>query len=880
METVEGSEKALMRKLGNALLLLLLLSFVCTLLTLAPLIRIMPAEAVGENWLTGWTYRKQHIITNSSASAGTGYQTQIVVNSSSLVTTNGTDIVNENGHAKVDWTDVRFTASDGSTLLSAYNETQNATSVTCWVKITDTLTAANATIYVYYGNSGASAYWSGDNTFLFFDYIPADGGTLNTTKWVISGTVSIASNQLKCSGDGGNNYAIQNSTTYPYFTNNVAARLSGRLDVTGAGNYIYMGLTHDNTFSTGCVYPDSPSGALTINTTGFTNTADSAVTTDHIFDVEWISSTSAQYIKDGSTLATHTTYVSSVSMGFGDNAISQNDHTYLNWGFIRKYFSPEPSHGGWGPEETYSDTTAPTFGNVGSNQTIAGNPILCHVLWADNVAVSGFILSTNNTGPWVNQTWTVTSNWGNGSFTLNATVGVPVGWREYGNDSSNNWNLTTIQTVTTVSVNLNLHTVDVNANTLTGSTVYMTNGTTIGIPTGLPPGSGYAIVGSSTWFVTATTNGWANYTGITNSTIYVYVAWYGLNVDSITQLTLTGNTTMDLSCLAYPFTVNTVRFWAASNATITASSYTSNILTLSFSGALNNYTLISSCPVIPRYILNVTYDIATCFTTYLSLKHYANATLTLSYESWGDLYVQATDQTLISASIVSGQLLIVPNGTHGLISTLSVHCGSLGNPTSTGGFTAGTFGMSIYSGTYVLNGQTLTLGWATSPFTSGIETTSTTGTSLSVNIVLAFPSSAGKGQVVNGTLTVTWNTYAVIYIWQVLCAAPYSSWIVNVGSLPLALQSAQAQGSASLNVTLTIPKDVADGNYQVPCSVTLQTPTGVAKTVGSTVSLTIGAVAPALNISIAYLWVSVSIGMFLLLFVTMFVRRRSRTRQF
>jgi hypothetical protein len=426
---------------------------------------------------------------------------------------------------------------------------------------------------------------------------------------------------------------------------------------------------------------------------------------------------------------------------------------------------------------------------------------------------------------------------------------------------------------------LNLHTVDVDGNTLTGTTVYMSNGTN-GVPSGLPPGTGYAVVGNNGWFTTITSNGWANYTGITNSTVYVYVKWYSLTVYSQTQLNLTGDTTTSLTCLCYPFTVSSVRFWAASDATVTAHSYASNILTLSFSSPLNNYTLISSCPVIPRYILNVTYDIATCFTTYLSLKHYANATLTLSYESWGDLYVQATDQTLISASIVSGQLLIVPNGTHGLISTLSVHCGSLGNPTSTAGFTAGTFGMAIYSGTYVLNGQTLTLGWATSPFTGGTGTTGTTGTSLSMNIVLTFPSSAGKGQVVNGTLTVTWNTYAMIYIWQVVCASPYSSWIVNVGALPLALQSAQAQGSASLNVTLTIPKDVADGNYQVPCSVTLQTPTGVAKTVGSTVNLTIGAAAQTININVTYLFFIVSIGMFLLLFVTMFVRRRSKARQF
>jgi hypothetical protein len=425
--------------------------------------------------------------------------------------------------------------------------------------------------------------------------------------------------------------------------------------------------------------------------------------------------------------------------------------------------------------------------------------------------------------------------------------------------------------------NLNLRTVDVASNPLTQAVVYMSNGTTAA-----PPGVGSIIIGGVSGYSSqlVSADGWANYTGQTNSTVTIFAKWYGLTVNQTFTLNFNVDTALNITCLAYPFTVNAVRFWAASNATITASSYSGNILTLSFSASLNNYTLISSCPIIPRYILNATYDIATSLSTYLSLAHYGNATLTLSYESWSDLYVQSTDQTLTSVSIVNGQLLIVPKGTNGTISTLKVHCGALGNPTVTEGFTTGTFGSSIYTGTYVINGQTLILGWAVSPFIGG-GTTGVTGPTISVNIAFTFPRTATQGQVVNGTLLVTWSSYAMIFIWQVACAQPYSNWAVNLGDLPLALQTPQTEGNATLNVTLTIPANVADGNYQVPASVTFQTPTGLAKTVGSTISLTIGAVAPTTNLGIPYLVMAGFLGLFSMFLLTLFVRKnRSKKGQF
>jgi len=98
-----------------------------------------------------------------------------------------------------------------------------------------------------------------------------------------------------------------------------------------------------------------------------------------------------------------------------------------------------------GPETT-GDTTPPTYSNVGINTTIPGQPWQFSVLWNDNVNVSGFIFGTNNTGVWLNDTWTAftafynsTAAWSNVTKTLNSTSGVTVVWRVWANDTSNNW---------------------------------------------------------------------------------------------------------------------------------------------------------------------------------------------------------------------------------------------------------------------------------------------------------------------------------------------------------------------------------------------------------------------------------------------------------
>jgi hypothetical protein len=122
---------------------------------------MIPAKA-GTTWLTGWQYRKAITINNTQNSNSlTDYQVKIVMDTASLISA---------GKLKADGSDLRFTDSDGSTLLSYWiQEGINTTNTIIWIKVPSIPASSTKTIYVYYGNSQASSLSNGTATFLTFD---------------------------------------------------------------------------------------------------------------------------------------------------------------------------------------------------------------------------------------------------------------------------------------------------------------------------------------------------------------------------------------------------------------------------------------------------------------------------------------------------------------------------------------------------------------------------------------------------------------------------------------------------------------------------------------------------------------------------------------
>lgn len=129
-------------------------------------------------WLAtpGWSYRKPVEITNQGGTVLTDFQVKISLDPSFAF-----DKINPGG------SDIRFTASDGTTVLPYWIELWNdATSqATVWVRVPN-IPVAGTTIYIYYGNGTAGSVANGVATFLFFDDFTS--GIIDPLKWSVVGT--------------------------------------------------------------------------------------------------------------------------------------------------------------------------------------------------------------------------------------------------------------------------------------------------------------------------------------------------------------------------------------------------------------------------------------------------------------------------------------------------------------------------------------------------------------------------------------------------------------------------------------------------------------------------------------------------------------------
>lgn len=122
------------------------------------------AAASGEGWLDGWQYRNKITISNTNVDADLSYFPLLVeiAETGGGATNIGADISDTtNGY------DIRFTDSDGTTLLSYERESlsvaSNNLTATLWVKVPTVDHDAATDIYIYYGNAGASTDWTAEN---------------------------------------------------------------------------------------------------------------------------------------------------------------------------------------------------------------------------------------------------------------------------------------------------------------------------------------------------------------------------------------------------------------------------------------------------------------------------------------------------------------------------------------------------------------------------------------------------------------------------------------------------------------------------------------------------------------------------------------------
>jgi len=178
------------------------------------------------DWLSGWQYRQTHTLT-AGVGAGANYQMSFTVHYGAGVSLD--DDVYCDSKCQADFDDVRFTASDGTTVLPCWLQSKvDGDYAVFWVKVTDDLDS-DVDVAVYYGNAGAVSVSNQANTFV--DVISGVVGAWNMEEALATDPV------VDYSGNG--NTGTATGTTIvasPFFTGKTARQYDGTDDFVNLGN--------------------------------------------------------------------------------------------------------------------------------------------------------------------------------------------------------------------------------------------------------------------------------------------------------------------------------------------------------------------------------------------------------------------------------------------------------------------------------------------------------------------------------------------------------------------------------------------------------------------------------------------------------------------
>jgi len=347
-------------------------------------------------WLSGWTYRKSVTLSRVSGVV-TNYQMKVLVGESSGAS--GADVHCE-GHCKTDFADLRFTNSDGTTLLDYWIESISGTTpnqlATVWIEF-DSIGTSATTFYMYYGNPGAGAASDGDSTFILFDDF--NGSSLDTGKWnnnvdaADTLTITDSQAQLALADHSSSTKKIpaldsKSTTTLPCAvesrykldflgpsTGGTAVRFAISIHKTAN---VYWESEAEKFVSSGCWRGDSTNdweNRFGVDST-FVKDYDNSVNEAWVRHSDIFLSGDSKAYRDGS-LKLSNTGTSALSSGYLglhyliSSSPSETQYIYIDFVAVRKYVSTEPTWGTWGSEEeepavttlaptTISSTLAPT----------------------------------------------------------------------------------------------------------------------------------------------------------------------------------------------------------------------------------------------------------------------------------------------------------------------------------------------------------------------------------------------------------------------------------------------------------------------------------------------------------------------------------------
>jgi len=315
-------------------------------------------------WLTGWNKRKSKIVNGTSAGNQTNYQMKLTINFGPGTDTENTIYLGEN--VRTDFGDLRFTLSDGTTLLNYWIESFSpGLNAIVWINIPSIPSSpGNTTIYIYYNNPSSVSTSNASNTFLFFDDFDRPNGPPGNG-WVIeSGNWSINDGVLQVNDTGGSGQFIRrpNTTMVGIWEwkqrtnfNNFANRIQGRLHFIVPGNSPTTDSYYINTY-----YGESLRRFEKFVNGGFTAESSTSPTLDTSFHNYRIirdnSGNITRYIDDivDGTTVTWTDLSSSTNIYLSIAGPGAGGIYYVDDIRVRNYVLPEPTFGSSGVEEEAS----------------------------------------------------------------------------------------------------------------------------------------------------------------------------------------------------------------------------------------------------------------------------------------------------------------------------------------------------------------------------------------------------------------------------------------------------------------------------------------------------------------------------------------------
>jgi hypothetical protein len=258
------------------------------------------------------------------------------------------------GLCATDFDDIRFTKSDGTTLLDYWIESISGTTpnqiATIWIEF-DSIGTGDTTFYMYYGNSGAAAVSNGANTFIVFDDFErgSDGDTVGGNWTEVTPHVHISTEQYY---GGSKSAKLTGSASIPV-TASENVSLSLRFKKQDAGVW---SITHGDANS--CLYINHSAAELL-------QYWDTAYRSIGSYDLNWhklelnnFNYTGDTYnisVDDSLVITNAAQETDAGDIAAGLNVIRLNyayDSTYFDNVFVRNWRSTEPAWGSWGAQES------------------------------------------------------------------------------------------------------------------------------------------------------------------------------------------------------------------------------------------------------------------------------------------------------------------------------------------------------------------------------------------------------------------------------------------------------------------------------------------------------------------------------------------------